>query len=98
MTMRSQKLFTLQELRRVVILCPHCGTEVVLDTAEFTPPVPPRPGGRNKFAPGECPACKVPYDTAVAALEDLQRVYRTLAKLDGVVTFRPPEPEKSDAG
>ena len=70
-----------------MILCPHCGTEVVLDMAEFAPPVPPRPGGRNAFVPKSCPACQVEYQ-AIAGLEELQRGYRMLAKAEkGMVTF-----------
>lgn len=84
--MTNQKLFTTQEWRHVVIRCPYCATRVTLDRAEFTPPVPPRPGGRNTFAPEKCPACKVEYQ-GMAALEELQRGYRMLAKLDeGLVT------------
>lgn len=79
--------FSIQELRHVTISCRHCSAKLVLDMAQFEPPVPPRSGDRLLFAPRACAACKTPYDTAVNALDELQRVYRTLAKLDGVIGF-----------
>ena len=89
--MRKETVFSIQELRHVSITCPHCGTQVVLDMANYERKIPPRQGDRYTFAPQQCPACKVPYDSAIPALDMLQQAYALLSKLDGVVTFRAAE-------
>ena len=91
--MRKETVFALAELRRVCLTCPHCGTEVVLDLARYTPPGPGVTARRSlekpAFAPAQCPACKGPYDSALEALETLQQAFAALAKVEaGVVTFR----------
>lgn len=80
--MRREAVFPVQDLRRVSITCPQCETEVILDMTKFERKF----GGRN-FAPSQCPACKTPYDSAVAALEDVQKAFEVLSKAGGVVNF-----------
>lgn len=95
LSMRREIVFSIKELRHVAITCPHCGTDVVLDMA-YEPQIPPPLRGRTRFAPVECPACKNPYDTALNALEELQRAYRFLSKVDGVVRFRAAAPGEEE--
>ena len=88
--MRKEIVFSLEELRQVCLTCPHCNTEVVLDLAGHAPPGPGSSTRRMAFAPAQCPACKVPYDSASEALEALHQAFTALSKLDGFVTFRAP--------
>lgn len=86
--MRRQAVFTIEELRHVSITCPRCATEVVLDMAAFAEPAGVQL--RMAFAPRECPACKTAYDSALIALNDLQRAYLALSKIPGAVAFHAP--------
>ena len=85
---RKETVFSIQELRCVSITCPHCATQVILDMDKYVRKIPPGFGGRHTFAPSQCPACKVPYDTALAALDALHTAFTLLSKLEGVVSFR----------
>ncbi len=66
---------------------------MTLDMARYEQKIPPRAGDRRSFAPGQCPACLVTYDSAVPALDDLQRAYAELSKLGEAITFRAAEDE-----
>lgn len=86
--MQKETVFSIQDLQHVAITCPHCATQVILDMAKYERKIPPQAGDRFSFAPQQCPACKVPYDTAVSALDDLHRAFSVLSKLAGIITFR----------
>ncbi len=88
MELRREFVFSMKELRHVVIACPQCKTEVVLDMAGFTPPFAGETRTRMAFAPRQCPACKNNYDTALLQLEELQRAYLALSRLGKTVTLR----------
>jgi hypothetical protein len=93
-SLRKERVFTIRELRRVCITCPHCATEVTLDMAAYSEPMfEERVRRRPLFTPRQCPACRIDYDTALTALDDLRTAYAALALLDGVVTFRANENE-----
>ena len=87
---RKETVLSIEDLRYVTITCPHCQTQVILDMANYNPLSPDRLRERMAFAPRQCPACRVSYDTALTALNELQQAYATLANLPGIVSFRAP--------
>ena len=88
--MRRETVLSIRELRHVSITCPHCKTEVVLDMDAYAPPGAGVVRDRMRFAPIQCPGCRVRFDTALNALEDLQSAYAVLAQLGDVVSFHAP--------
>jgi len=94
--MHKQTVVSIQDLRFVTILCRRCNTKVTLDLdTEFA-----KPRSGRFMVPRECPRCQDPFDSVLPpSIEDLQRVYKSLAVVPGAVTFTSEAgPEEAEKG
>ena len=80
--MPRELVFTIQELRRVRLTCQTCGTEILLDLANFQ-----KVGDRIAFTPRKCPACKLNFDSSTQFLDMIQERYAALAQMGDRIAF-----------